>query len=293
VSCRLNALNELWIAQEIADGAFNMIIVQPEQLSRLKGHLTHFGRLLRRPQFARIVSRVHADESHLIYHMGMPLYGRLPFRPSYGQLNQLRVRLSRRVPVQAVSGTLPPHIKNCIASHLQIDLDSALSIKMSANRPNIVYALHQIVGKITDYRNLAFLIPPSVQSIQQIPRCMVFVDDKKHSRGAINFLKSLLPPELLTGDSPFRHYDSLMSERYLERTFKDFQDVNGTCRVFFGTEAASTVSISALCILLTVARDCISKILTFAFSTALPMIYLLLFSAVDDLGVVLNVQRSF
>ncbi|KAJ7572263.1 P-loop containing nucleoside triphosphate hydrolase protein [Mycena floridula] len=226
--------------RDIAKGKYNLILVQAKQLNRFKGHLTRFARLLGLQSFVDRISRVHVDEAHFIYLLGLALYGQPAFRPLYGQLDRFRVRLRQNVPFQALSGTLPSHIKRIVISKLLMDESILLSIKLSSNRPNIVYALHPIVGSMTDYRNLAFLIPSDCTDLSQIERALFFVDDKKHSKGAIRFLESLLPPHLLTGDRPpLRHYDSIMSPEYLQETFDDFKDPEGSCRIVFSTESAS------------------------------------------------------
>jgi hypothetical protein len=129
-----------------------------------------------------------------------------------------------------------------VIEKLLMDEKSLLHIKLTSNRPNIVLATHPIVGSITDYSNLAFLLPSAPLSIADIPRAIVFVDNRKYGKAAVDYLMSLLPQSLRTlSDAPVRHYDSMMSKRYLQKTYDDFRDMDGSCRVLFGTEAVSTV----------------------------------------------------
>jgi hypothetical protein len=53
-------------------------------------------------------------------------------------------------------------------------------------------------------------------------------------------LTALLSPALQE-KQPIRHYDSIMSCRYLQQTYDAFRDPEGSCRLLFGTEAVSTV----------------------------------------------------
>jgi superfamily II DNA helicase RecQ len=55
-------------------------------------------------------------------------------------LNEFRLRLPKGTPFQALGGTIPPHIKTAIQNHLNFDPTRAVSLKLSSNRPNIVYA---------------------------------------------------------------------------------------------------------------------------------------------------------
>ncbi|KAJ7574751.1 hypothetical protein C8J56DRAFT_1064439 [Mycena floridula] len=198
----------------IVSGKYNLIIVQPEQLGRFKGHMTRFAELLRQPKFTKQISRVHADEAHFISLQGSVRH--------------------------ALSGTLPPHIKSAIVSKLLMDGKSLVDIQLMSNRANMVYATHAIVGSLTNYQNLSFLIPKDLKNLADIPHGIIFVDDKKHSTGAIHYLQRLIPAHLLRDQpEPLRHYDRRMSTKYLQETFNDFKDPNGSCHLFFATESAS------------------------------------------------------
>jgi hypothetical protein len=144
--------------QQIRDGYFQHLIVQPEQLGSFHGHMSRLARLLNSPHFAKKIARVHIDEIHFHYTAGLPHYGLPAFRPSWGVLNELRLRLPKGTPIQALSCTLPLHIKSAVIEHLNFNPSTFLSLKLSANRPNIIYVTHRTVGSLSDLRNLDFLI---------------------------------------------------------------------------------------------------------------------------------------
>jgi hypothetical protein len=50
-------------APDIANGNYNLFLVQPGQLQRYKGHMTRFGSLLQQPSFLKNIGRIHIDES--------------------------------------------------------------------------------------------------------------------------------------------------------------------------------------------------------------------------------------
>ncbi|KAJ7835721.1 hypothetical protein B0H14DRAFT_2227305, partial [Mycena olivaceomarginata] len=58
------------------------------------------------------------------------------FRPSWGTLNELRIRLTKGTPFQALSATFPPHIKSAVIENLNFDPKSLVSLALSCNRPN-------------------------------------------------------------------------------------------------------------------------------------------------------------
>ncbi|KAJ7577341.1 hypothetical protein C8J56DRAFT_1060994 [Mycena floridula] len=215
ISINQDTLKDKALYSSIVSGKYNLIIVQPEQLGRFKGHMTRFAELLRQPKFTKQISRMHADEAHFISLQGSVRHGNPAFRPAYGNLDKFRLHLPKNVPFQALLGTLPPHIKSAIVSKLLMDGKSLVDIQLTSNRANMVYATHAIVGSLTNYQNLSFLIPKDLKNLADIPHGIIFVDDKKHSMGAIHYLQRLIPAHLLR-DQP-----------------------EPLCRLFFATESAS------------------------------------------------------
>ncbi|KAJ7845810.1 P-loop containing nucleoside triphosphate hydrolase protein [Mycena olivaceomarginata] len=225
---------KLW--NQIREGYFQHLIVQPEQLGSFHGHMPRLARLLTSVQFARKIARVHIDEIHFLYIAGLPHYGLPAFRPAWGGLNELRLRLPKGTPVQAHSGTLPPHIKSAVIEHLNFNPSTFLSLKLSTNRPNIVYVTHRIVGSLSDFRNLDFLIS---NPFTHIIKTVVYHDDTQQCADAVAFNERRLPPEL-RNTGLIRHYHGGMSKAYLQHVFDDFSNPKGTCKILHTTEGAST-----------------------------------------------------
>ncbi|KAF9553471.1 hypothetical protein CPC08DRAFT_594129, partial [Agrocybe pediades] len=63
---------------------FSVLIVQPEQLFSINGHLPQLGRLMQESFFMKQVKRVHINEAHFIYMAGMPHYSLPAFRSAWG-----------------------------------------------------------------------------------------------------------------------------------------------------------------------------------------------------------------
>jgi superfamily II DNA helicase RecQ len=146
--------------QDIKNGAFTVLIVQPEQLYMTKGHVPWLAHLIAEDQhFMKLIQRVHIDEAHFIYTAGLMHYGLPAFQPAWGQLGEFHIKIGSQVPVQALSGTQPEHIKKEIIKSLLFEEADLCSIKLTSNCPNIVYVTHPIVGDLSDFRNLDFLIP--------------------------------------------------------------------------------------------------------------------------------------
>jgi len=216
-------------------------VVQPEQLSSIDGHLPHLARLINRDRkFAQCIRYLHVDEAHFIATAGQALYGVPAFRPAWGRLGELRIKLGRQVVVQALSGTQPSHIKKIIVDNLLLDEDTTHSIKLSSNRANIIYATHPIVGKLTDFRNLNFLIPQPFPKDCRVKKTIVFHNSINNAATAAGHHQRQL------SESPeckglVKHYHSVMSKKFLTDTFDDFRRPDGKCRILHATEGAATV----------------------------------------------------
>ncbi|KAJ7129050.1 hypothetical protein C8R46DRAFT_1331015, partial [Mycena filopes] len=219
---------DLW--ERIEKGQFQHLIVQPQQQRSYNGHLTRLARLINNTQFAKTIARVHIDEVHFHYIAGLPRHGLPAFRPAWGSLNELRLRLPKNTPLQALSGTLPPHIKAAVIDHLNFDPSTFLSLKLSTNRSDKTYATHHIVGSLSDFRNLDFLI----SSPYTPPRkTVVYHDDAQQCTDASTHLYKRLH---LLNTGIVRHHHAGMSKAYLKAVFDDFSRPDGICQILNGTD---------------------------------------------------------
>ncbi|TEB38019.1 hypothetical protein FA13DRAFT_1785865 [Coprinellus micaceus] len=214
---------ELWEA--IAAGCYRVLIVQAEQLFIDKGHWPRLARLFnKRRKFTHSIRFLFIDEAHHIYVSGTALYGLPAFRPAWSHIGELRTKLGTRTTVAALSGTLPAHIKKAVKDSLQLGDDNLCSIKLSCNRPNIAYALHEIVGSITDYTNLDFVISDDTGLIQEGKRRRKGIIFHDSIDGAVNAKRrheSLLHPDR-RGTGVVKEYHALMSDEYLEKPMPTF-----------------------------------------------------------------------
>ena len=220
-----------------------MLLVQPEQLSMIAGHLPRLARLVEQDRdFRKQIVRVHVDEAHFIYTAGIGLYGQPAFRPAWGRLSEFRIKLGKAVVFQALSGTQPPHKKKKIIEHMLFNEETLCSIELSSNRPNMVYATHPIVGDLSDFRNLDFLIPNPYPEGFRLPKTLVYHDNLNECTAATVYLNERLPKPLHSKGLT-THYHGGMSKRYLTLVYDDFKRPDGACRILHATEGASTVSI--------------------------------------------------
>ena len=208
----------------------------------MNGHLPRLARLIAedRRGFVKLIQRVHVDEAHFIYTAGLQHYGLLAFRPAWARIGEFRIKLGSRVPLQALSGTQPPHIKSAIITNLLFDETWLCSVKLTSNRPNIVYANHPIVNSLSDFQNLDFLVPRPYPAGWILPKTIVFHDSIDQAAQAALYHTRRLP-ESLHKKGLIMHYHGVMSKEYLTEVYEDFSDPNGNCRMLHTTEGTLTV----------------------------------------------------
>lgn len=139
---------------------------------------------------------------------------------------------------------MPPHIKTIVKHHLLLnDPDRLYTVEISGNRPNVIPITLAIAGETSNWHNLDFILSDDTGSTRPgrtRRKCIVFHDRVEDAVAAKNFQDASLPPELRR-KGVIRHYNSLMSDEYLNSTYDDFRDPDGRCEILHATEAASTV----------------------------------------------------
>ncbi|KAF8996611.1 hypothetical protein BDQ17DRAFT_1249590, partial [Cyathus striatus] len=150
------------------------------------------------------------------------------FRPAWGQLGDLRIRLPTKVAFQVLSGTLPPHIKKAVIQNLLFKPSRLAAIKLSSNCANITYAIHEVPFPLSDFRNLDFLVPNPYPAGFTLCKTIVFHDDRQLAQNTSNYMNMLLPLDLQK-KGIIQHYHSAMSTEYLKTVFEDFASPTGVC----------------------------------------------------------------
>ena len=209
-----------------------------EQLFKSReGHLPRLALLLRNHSFQKHVTRVVVDKAHNIYTAGLPHYGLDAFCPAWGCLGELQAILPSSVRWAFLSATLPLHIRSSIEK--QVLKPGYVSIHVSSNRPNTMYATHEVVNNIDDLCNYeCFLAVPF--SLAGQPWVLIFVDSKELACRISSHLDSCLPSQY-QDRGVVKHYHSKMSSKYLEYTHEAFTTQTGMCCVLVATSSQSVV----------------------------------------------------
>lgn len=221
-------------------GRARHLIVTVEQLFKSSaGHLGRLGTLIRNNQdFQKKIIRINVDEAHCIHTAGSSLYGMPAFRPAWGRLNELKVRLPARIRWHAFSATLPPHILDTVTKKI-LKPDHTF-IHVTSNRPNTIYATHKVHGSIEDVHNYHCFVQEPFDFKTQ-PHVLIFVDDKNLTSKIARHLDASLPP-MYRGRGIVQHYHSGMSEGYLKKVHNSFVEADGICRILVATSGESVVS---------------------------------------------------
>ncbi|KAH9069630.1 P-loop containing nucleoside triphosphate hydrolase protein [Lactarius deliciosus] len=226
----------VWDGKERCPGRARLLIVTVEQLFKSReGHFSRLALLVRNLWFQKHVVRMFVDEAHNVYTAGLSLYGLDAFRPAWGRLDELKAILPRSVRWTMLSATFPPHIRATVEKKLLRPGYDAIHI--TSNRPNTVYATHEVINNINDLQNYeCFLMSPF--SMRSQPRVLIFVDKKELACQIATHLDSCLPVEY-RDKGIVRHYHSTMSQRYLQLTHSAFMESTGTCRILVATSGQS------------------------------------------------------
>ena len=222
-------------------GRARHLIVTVEQLFKSSaGHFARLGHLIRNNKiFQRHLIRINVDEAHSIHTAGIPLYGLPAFRPAWGKLDKLKALLSNKIWWKAFSATFPRHILKTVEK--KILKPDYVSIRLTSNRPNTIYATHQVQGSIEDPQNYeCFLTKPF--NFHRQPHVLIFVDNKDLTSKIARHLDASLPAEYC-GRGIVKHYHSMMSEDYLEQAHESFVEDDKRCRILVVTSGESVVSI--------------------------------------------------
>lgn len=133
------------------------------------GHMGKLTRLIRKDRsFLFRIKRIAVDETHVIYIAGIPKHNKPAHRPAYGYFDTIRLLFSKNTSVVVLSATLPNHILKIVRQKLSISPDH-LFVRLSSNRPNVMYATHRIIGSLRDFGNLSFLIPKNIPPAHDNP----------------------------------------------------------------------------------------------------------------------------
>ncbi|KAJ8489590.1 hypothetical protein ONZ45_g13521 [Pleurotus djamor] len=211
----------------IESGEVQVIVTSPEMCLEHDG----FRSLLSSTKFASKIAYFVVDEAHCISQWGDE------FRPVYANLGTLRALVPVRVPVLAVSATMPKPVLAQIRRTLHISEENSYHIHLGTDRHNIAWSVKNMSGGKKDIESLNFLIPSEMTDgtlpSQNLPHSLVFFDEINVAIDALLHLRERLPDK-------DRHliqvYHSRRSRRSKRKVLRRFR--SGRIRILLATEAA-------------------------------------------------------
>ncbi|KAF9030931.1 hypothetical protein BJ165DRAFT_1411303 [Panaeolus papilionaceus] len=141
-----------WQKNVFGTGAQLLIVTVEQAFKAPEGHFSKLGEALRtNQQFRRRITTINVDKVHFIGTVGCSLYGLPAFRPAWGLLDNLKALLPAQICWLGFSATVPKHIRQIIEN--KILSKNHVTVTMSSNRRNTIYATHEIRGSINDLEN--------------------------------------------------------------------------------------------------------------------------------------------
>ena len=166
-----------------------------------------FDKILQDSGFQKQLCLAFIDECDLVEEQGSG------FRPCYKSIGDLRARLPTSTPWVAVSATLPKESFSRVMSSLGFNHGRYIRASLPIDNPNICYVprfqSYPISG--TTFLDLAWLIPPTITSINDITKTLVFCETIALGTRVYRFLQHLLPHPLSSSEA-ILVYHSLISD---------------------------------------------------------------------------------
>ncbi|KAJ6608470.1 hypothetical protein B0H10DRAFT_1955354 [Mycena sp. CBHHK59/15] len=120
-------------------------------------------------------------------------------------------------------------------------------VRVSNNRPNLIYATHILVGSRTNLHNLDLIIPEEFHPPMRIPQVVIFHGNKVETAAISQHLNSQLP-EAFRNLGICRHYHSDMSHDYLEDAYSSFVDPDGMVLILTRPQGLDVAGINGVII---------------------------------------------
>ena len=225
----VNTKHGLTYLKAIRAGKYQIVILSPE-LMKTKEFITN---VIRHPDMQHRVFSVVIDEAHVISHWGSG------FRKDYGTLGIFKALFPRGTPFVAMSATLPARVRDDVLTKLQFDVKDYEDIDEGNDRKNVSIVVRAMHHPMNTYRDLRFVIPEGVQSIDQVKKTFIYADSIAEAEEIENYLYSLCPKELRE-QGFIRPYSAAYPQaEYRNIAMEKFK--GGEVRVLICTDAAGMV----------------------------------------------------
>jgi superfamily II DNA helicase RecQ len=212
--------------KEVFEWKWALVIVSPEMLIT-----PGFNQILTNSLFQQHLCLVFIDECHLVDEQGSD------FRPCYKSIGLLRSRIPTHIPWIAVSATLPPGKSfDVVAESLGFHANHYTHHALPIDNHQICYIpkILQYSVSGTAFLDLAWLIPSSIISPDDITKTLIFCETIELGYRVYNFLQWLLPQPLRRNREVILPYHSLLSKAGRTTVMQNFR--SGTTRIVIGTD---------------------------------------------------------
>ena len=127
--------------------------------------------VLRKPAFGQRCLSVFIDEAHCVSHWGAS------FRKAYSSIGIVWAFLLRNTPTVAVTATLTPIVRQDLLSKLQFNRSDYLFINIGNDQLNVSQVVHAMEHPANSLRDLNFLVPTDMSSLNDIHKCFLYSDN--------------------------------------------------------------------------------------------------------------------
>ena len=203
--------NCLHVFQDIEDGKYNVVIINPELLMGSREVET----LWRKPKVTKRLLNFIFDQGHCITQWGK-------FRDEYRLVGLLRYLIPETIPFYAASATFHQSVLQDVSEVLHLRHGKTEHIIQSNDQPEIGLMARSLVFPAKSFRDLAFLIPDDFkEGDPPPPKFLIFFDNTKEAERAARYLRRCLPLSL---QENIKYFHSTMTSHYRENELDALQD---------------------------------------------------------------------
>ncbi|KAI1791171.1 P-loop containing nucleoside triphosphate hydrolase protein [Ganoderma leucocontextum] len=216
--------NDKAVFTSLRKGRTRLCYASPECLLRND----HFKQLFRDEAFRKLLVSVLVDEAHVIAQWADL------FRKDYGELSQLRILTGTEIPWGLLSATFPTQVFNrCFSSVRMGDYRAFWGLDLGSDRRNVAQWVRRMEYPRSSFASLFAFIPQTLNTIEDLPKTILYFRTRRDARTACGLLRRLLPATLRELLWP---YTAVFTEFYKETIMERFR--TGTARWLFCTDAA-------------------------------------------------------
>ncbi|KAE8253985.1 hypothetical protein A4X13_0g3581 [Tilletia indica] len=214
--------------QQIEQGLVRVVFAAPETLITN----ARASKAVCDSDWAKTLGTIIVDEAHVVYDWGIVTgRGGSAFRPEFGKLAILRARFHAGVPLIAVSATLCGPCLPALCTALRFGQLPFFALDVGKERDGCIYDIQAFRHAVSTFRDLLEVLPAHPQSLNDLPKVLIYVDSRTKAVDAADAIRARLPAFLRHAVESFTAGDTPLQKNSVMRRLRA-----GKVRIVAATE---------------------------------------------------------